>query len=182
MCPCAGKSGQLRRHLASLALVDRVENQPGHAVEGQKRPHGLVGFVGFAVVAVAARHQNAGIGRLEFVDVGHKQQGGDVVFRLTLIDDFFDPIAVAQNHVGDLRIQRGTLGQAANGVDKLLAKTLLVFGNLLRRLTLLVLLFPVLEFLPGEPAKVVTHHFRRRNVLNLFGQDTQFVLAESRCG
>ena len=47
------------QHLKSLALADRVIAQHRHAVLGQQDADALIGLVGLAVVAVAARKQHA---------------------------------------------------------------------------------------------------------------------------
>ena len=57
-------------HLAPLTLVDRIEDKGRHAVEGQQRSHGLVGFAGFGVGGVAARDEDARIRRGELVVLG----------------------------------------------------------------------------------------------------------------
>src|SRR4030042_132362 len=103
-----------------------------------------------------------------------------MMIRLAFEDDFFHPVTVTLYNSCHPGIQRGSLGQAADGLDEILAKLLLIFGYLLRRFTLLVLLLPVLEFLSGEPAQVMPHPVPRRHVIDLFRQYTQIFLAKSR--
>ena len=58
-----GRALDLRQrggHLAALALVDRVEDESRHAVEGQECPHRLVRLIGLGLAGVAAGHDDAG--------------------------------------------------------------------------------------------------------------------------
>jgi hypothetical protein len=59
---------------------------------------------------------------------------------------------------------------------------LLIFGYLLRRLELLVPGLPIVEFLLGQPMKVMVHHLGRGCAVEAFGQNAQVFLGRSSAG
>ena len=78
--------------LVPLALADRVIAQDGHPVLRQQDASPLIALVGLAVVAVAARQEDARERGLAFGEVKVRR---DVVAGAALEDDFLDAVAVA---------------------------------------------------------------------------------------
>ena len=60
--------------LPALALVDGIEDQRHHAVEGQQGAHRLIGLVALGLERMPAGHEHARVGRLETLCIGQKQQ------------------------------------------------------------------------------------------------------------
>ena len=169
-------------HLASLALVDGVEYEGRHAVEGQQSPHGLIFVMGFRLGRMAARHDHAGKWRLMISAGGQEQQGGDVVLRLALEDHFLDPVAIAFDNACHSGIEGRLCGQAANRFEEFLPQVLLVSGDLFGRFQFFVSLPPLLELLPGLLPQVSSHHLTGGSAVNALRQDTQSSrLPEPRC-
>ena len=119
--------------LSALALVDRVEDQRRHAVEGQQGAHRLVFRHGpWRRIAWPQGTSTPGYGGLKLPGSGRNRQRRHVVLRLALEDDLLHAVAVAGNRAGDLRLQRRSLGQAADGLEEILPGLLLIGGDLAR--------------------------------------------------
>ena len=159
--------------LGPFALVDGVVHQPRHAVEGQQRTHHLVVVMPLCFRIVAHRHNYAGIRRLESLRIGQEQQRRDVMPRLALEENLLHVVAHAHNLARHLGIQRRSLRQPANGLQKSLPHVLLIRRDLLRRFPLFVLCLPA----PGGQiellGQVSAHHAAGRAAFDLLRRNVQ---------
>ncbi len=141
----APEPGQCGRHLAALALIDRIEHERRHPVDGQQGPHRLIGLVCLGLGGMPTRHEDTGERGWVPSSIRQEQQGSDIVLRLTLEDDLLDCIPITTDHAGHTRVQGRSLRKTANRREKLLTQVLLIGGDLVGRRPLLVLLPPLLE-------------------------------------
>ena len=166
--------------LPSLALIDGVEDERRHAVEGQQGAHRLIGVVSLGFEGMAARHQHAGIRRLETLCIGQKQQPGNVVLRLALEDDLLDAVALPRDRADDAGIQRGSLGQAADGADERIVKAFFVSGNLFRRLSFLIVVLPAVDRLLHLAGHITMHHEAGRSSSDRLRRHVQILAVQGR--
>ena len=140
---------------ASRAPIDWYSGCP---LAGMAWPHGTI---------------TPGYGGLKSLGVGQEQQRRHVVLRLALEEDLLHAIARAGNRAGDLRLQRRSLRQAADGRQKLLPHLLLVGGDLLGSLSVFVVCLPPLECLPRIAHQEAMHHAARISSGNLLRRHVQ---------
>jgi hypothetical protein len=80
------------------------------------------------------------------------------MFRLALENDLLDKVAGAVNRVDRPGRKRRSLGQAANRFQKLFSHLLLIGGDLLGRLSLLVIHLPTFGCPIDLPQQIAPHH------------------------
>ena len=147
--------------LTPFALIDGIHDEGRHAIERQQGPHGLIGVISFRVHGMPTGHQHTRKRQFEASLLGQEQQRGHEMLWLAFEDELLHPIPVALDCSGDPGIQRCPLGQAADCSQELFPQPLLVSGDLLRSLSLVVLLLPSLEGLIGLTKPVLAHHGAR---------------------
>ena len=101
--------------LQAFALADRVVAEDGEAVLGHEDAGSLIRLGRLAVVAVAARDEDAGEGALAGGDV---EIGGDVMIGPALVDHLLDAEAIAFERADDLGVERRLGREAADRVDE----------------------------------------------------------------
>ncbi len=117
--------------LEALALAGRIERQHGKSAACQILKNGLIASIGFAFGGVAKWSKNRRERRV--TGFGQIQMRRDIKSGLTLEDYLLDPIRVALNRPGHLRIQRRSFELASDQLPDFGPNHRSTFGRLARR-------------------------------------------------
>ena len=144
--------------LEPLTLIDRVENQRRHAVEGQQSGNALVIGVPFAVRGMPARNQNARPRFRVFRLVRHEKVGRHPEIGLGLVADLLDRVAFFFHLARNDRIERVSFRERANLLEEEVLAHFLVLGDFFGRFRFLVVLDPARLGVVEQGQHPFVHH------------------------